>query len=204
VSLSSGETLYEQDRPISHVYFPLTAVCSLVVVLDDGKQVEASAIGNEGMVGVHVVLDMDHSPVRAIAQIPGECLRASTGALLRAMKQGVELERLLRRYAGYSLRFVNQAVACNTLHSVEKRACRWLLTAQDGVGKDEFWLTHEFLAIMLGVRRQTVTAVAGTLQDAGLIRYRRGLVRVLNRAGLETASCECYQITRNIYQRVFN
>ena len=118
------------------------------------------------------------------------------------MKPGRELDRLLRRYAAYSLRNAKQSVACNALHSVEERMCRWLLMTQDRVGKDEFWLTHELLAAMLGVRRQSVSIVAGTLQKAGFIAYRHGVMRVVDREGLEAASCECYGVTETLYDRI--
>ena len=118
------------------------------------------------------------------------------------MKPGRELGRLLRRYAAYSLRYAHQSVACNALHSVEERMCRWLLMTQDRVGKDEFWLTHELLAAMLGVRRQSVSVVAGTLQKAGFIAYRHGVMRVVDRKGLEAASCECYGVAETLYDRI--
>ena len=108
----------------------------------------------------------------------------------------------MRRYTAYSLRYANQTIACNLLHSVEQRVCRWLLMCHDRVGKDEFTLTHEFLAEMLGVRRQTVTTIAGMLQTASTITYRRGVVRILNRKKLEAASCECYEVTRAFYDRI--
>jgi CRP-like cAMP-binding protein len=121
---------------------------------------------------------------------------------LKALKPGGTLDRLVRRFTAYSLRYANQTVACNLLHSVEQRMCRWLLMCRDRVEKEEFVLTHEFLAEMLGVRRQTVTVAAGTLQTAGVITYHRGLIRILNRQKLETASCECYGVTKAFYDRI--
>jgi CRP-like cAMP-binding protein len=204
ISLPRGEEVYRQDDPrgLSHVYFPTSGMVSLTVLMEDGEEVEAGTIGNEGMVGLSVVHGLDFSPTKAISQISGEGLRVPVSAFLKAIKLGGTLDRLVRRYTAYSLRYANQTIACNLLHSVEERICRWLLMCHDRVGKDEFTLTHEFLAEMLGVRRQTVTAIAGMLQTAGIINYRRGVLRVLNRKKLEAASCECYEVTRSFYDRI--
>jgi CRP-like cAMP-binding protein len=204
VSLAHGDEVYPQDGRggLSHVYFPTSGMISLTVLMADGKEVEAGTIGNEGMIGLSVAHGLDFSPTKAISQISGEGLRIPVAAFLNAMKPGGTLDRLVRRYTAYSLRYTNQTVACNLLHSVEQRMCRWLLMCRDRVEKDEFMLTHEFLAEMLGVRRQTVTVIAGTLQTAGLITYHRGVIRVLNREGLEAASCECYGVTKAFYDRV--
>jgi CRP-like cAMP-binding protein len=206
VSLAHGEELYRQDDPgsLSHVYFPTSGMVSLTVLMEDGTEVEAATIGNDGMIGLSVVLGLDYSPIRAISQISGDGLRIPVSTFKKALTPGGALDRLVRRYTAYSLRYANQTVACNLLHSVEKRMCRWLLMCHDRVGTDEISLTHEYLAEMLGVRRQTVTVIAGTLQTAGLLTYRRGVVRVLNRKGLEAASCECYSVTRTFYDRIMN
>jgi CRP-like cAMP-binding protein len=204
ISLASGEEVYRQGGPgsLPHLYFPTTGMISLTVRMEDGTEVEAATIGNEGMIGLPVALGLDFSPIRAISQIPGDGLRIPVPAFLKAMEPGGTLDRLVRRYTAYSLRYANQTVACNLLHSVEKRMCRWLLMSHDRVEQDEFFLTHEFLAEMLGVRRQTVTVIAGTLQTEGLVSYRRGVIRVLNREGLEAASCECYGVTKTFYERI--
>jgi CRP-like cAMP-binding protein len=204
VSLAHGDEVYPQDGRggLSHVYFPTSGMISLTVLMADGKEVEAGTIGNEGMIGLSVAHGLDFSPTKAISQISGEGLRVPVPAFLKAMKPGGMLDRLVRRYTAYSLRYTNQTVACNLLHSVEQRMCRWLLMCRDRVDKDEFMLTHEFLAEMLGVRRQTVTVIAGTLQTAGLITYHRGVIRVLNRKGLEAAGCECYGVTKAFYDRI--
>ena len=165
-------------------------------------EVEAGTVGNEGMIGLPVALGLDFSPIRAISQISGDGLRIPVPAFKKAMKPGGALDRLVRRYTAFSLRYANQMVACNLLHSVEKRMCRWLLMSHDRVEKDEFLLTHEFLAEMLGVRRQTVTVIAGTLRTASLITYRRGVIRIVNRHKLEAASCECYGVTETFYDRI--
>jgi CRP-like cAMP-binding protein len=202
VSLAHEKEVYRQNSPLSHVYFPKNGVFSTVILMEDGERIEATAIGKEGMVGVSAVLGLDFSPVTTALLVPGECLRLPAPALLQAVKPGGELDWLLRRYAAYSLRNAKQSVACNALHSVEERMCRWLLMTQDRAGKDEFRLTHELLAAMLGVRRQSVSVVAGTLQKAGFIAYRHGAIRVVDRDGLEAASCECYGVTETLYERI--
>jgi CRP-like cAMP-binding protein len=206
VSLPRGEEVYLQDDPrgLSHVYFPTSGMISMTVLMEDGEEVEAGTVGNEGMIGLSIAHGLDFSPTKAISQISGEALRVPVSAFLKALKSGGTLDRLVRRYTAYSLRYANQTVACNLLHSVEKRICRWLLMCHDRVGKDEFTLTHEFLAEMLGVRRQTVTVIAGMLQTASLITYRRGVLRIVNRKKLEAASCECYAVTKAFYDRIMH
>ena len=202
IAFAHEEEVCHQNSRLSNVFFPTSGVFSTVIRMEDGKRIEATEIGKEGMVGVSAALGLDFSPVTTVLLVPGECLRLSAPSLLQAVKPGGELDRLLRRYAAYCLRNAKQSVACNALHSVEQRMCRWLLMTQDRVGKDEFWLTHELLAAMLGVRRQSVSIVAGTLQTAGFIAYSRGLMRVVDREGLEAASCECYGVTETLYDRI--
>ena len=202
ISLADEEEVCHQNSHLSHVYFPTSGVFCTVILMEDGERIETTAIGKEGMVGVSAALGLDFSPVTTALLVRGECLRLPAPSLSQAVKPGTELGRLLRRYAAYSLRYAKQSVACNALHSVEERMCRWLLMTQDRVGKDEFWLTHELLAAMLGVRRQSVSVVAGTLQKAGFIAYRHGIMRVVDRDGLEAASCECYGVTETLYDRI--
>lgn len=202
ISLSQGYELCRQDGAMTHVYFPTSGVCSVVSVTDDAKLVEAATVGNEGMVGIPVLLGLDFSPIKAISQVSGEALRMPAQSFLEGMKPGGPLDRLLRRYIAFALRYAHQTVACNAIHSVEERMCRWLLMTHDRVGHEEFMLKQEFLAEMLAVRRQTITVIAGTLQTAGFLRYRRGTMRIINREGLEAASCECYKITNSYYDRI--
>lgn len=202
ISFTQEEEVDRQNSPLSHVYFPKNGVFSTLILMEDGERIEAAPIGKEGMVGVPAVLGLDFSPVTTTLLVPGDCLRLPAPSLLQAVKPGMELGRLLHRYAAYSLRHATQSVACNALHSVEERMCRWLLMTQDRAGKDEFWLTHELLAAMLGVRRQSVSVVAAMLQKAGFIAYRHGVMRVLDRGGLEAASCECYAVTETLYDRI--
>jgi CRP-like cAMP-binding protein len=202
VSLGRQDEVYRQYGPLSHVYFPVTGVISTVILTEEGERIEAATVGNEGMVGVAAVLGLDFSPVAATSQVPGQSLRLPVPNLLRAAKPGGDFDRLLRRYAAFKLRYVNQTVACNALHSVEQRMCRWLLMARDRVGRHEFPLTHEILAQMLGVRRPTISLIARALQSAGLLAYRRGIMRVESGKGLEAASCECYEVTKNLYNGI--
>jgi CRP-like cAMP-binding protein len=196
----AGEIIYRMNDPTSYVYFPINVVYSHVVALDDGRRIEAATIGNEGMLGLHVAFGVDFSPGVAVCQVPGTALRAPVHDFLAAARPGGYLDHVLRRYAAYRLQCMHQSVACNTTHSVEERMSRWLLMVHDRVGRDEFPLTHESLAQAMGVRRQTVTLVARTLRAAGFIGYRRGVVRILNRRGLERVSCECYEAGRDTYE----
>ena len=204
VSLAHGDLVYREESHggMSHVYFPTSGMISMTILMENGKEVEAATVGNEGMIGLSVAQGLGFSPTKAISQISGEGLRIPVAAFLKAMKRGGTLDKLVRRYAAFSLRYANQTIACNLLHSAKQRTCRWLLMCRDRVEKDDFVLTHEFLAEMLGVRRQTVTVIAGTLQTASLITYRRGVIRILNRKRLEDASCECYSVTKEFYDRI--
>lgn len=204
VSMTSGAELYRPGGPgsLRYVYFPMSGMISLTVRMEDGKEVEAATVGNEGLVGLPIALGLDYSPIRAISQIAGEGLRTPAAVFLRAMSLGGTLDHLVRRYAAYSLRYANQTIACNLLHSADRRVCRWLLMSHDRAGKDEFFLTQQFLSEMLGVRRQTVSDIARSLQTKGLINYRRGVVHVLDRKRLELTSCECYAVTVTYYERI--
>jgi CRP-like cAMP-binding protein len=203
VSLGLKEMLYEADAPIEHVYFPISGMMSVVITMEDGGTVEVGTIGNEGMIGTPLYLGAARSPTRAFSQIPGDCLRMTAANFKRELTEADEaLHRLIGRYCQAFVNQISQSVACNHLHSVEERSCRWLLMAHDRVGKDEFPLTQEFLSQMLGVRRPSVTIAAGLLEKAGLITYKRGRITVLNRDGLEAASCECYGVVNREYERL--
>jgi CRP-like cAMP-binding protein len=202
VALRASAVVYSQDGPMTHAYFPATSVFGVVLVVEGGKQVEGTTVGNEGMVGLPLFLGADFHPFMAISQIPGDAVQVPAATFLHMVKESREFDRLLRLYTLYRLRYAKQTGACNSVHSVEERLCRWLLMAHDRAGQEEFLLTHEFMAELLGVRRQTVTIVAGTLQRAGLITYRRGVLKVLDREALEAASCECYASLKNMYARI--
>jgi CRP-like cAMP-binding protein len=194
VSLPLKDILYEPNGPIPHVYFPLDGVVSLVIIMDSGFSLEVGIIGNEGMVGTPVFLGCQSSLTRAISQVAGDALRMETKVFQEEMLRRGGLYSLVQRSTQAMINQISQSTVCNHRHSVKKRMCRWLLMSHDRVGTDEFPLTHEFLAQMLGVCRPTVTAVAGTLQKAGLINYHRGRITVIDRKGLETAACECFQV----------
>jgi CRP-like cAMP-binding protein len=204
VSMAHGDEIYPQDRRggLSHAYFPTSGMISLTVLMEDGKEVEAGTVGNEGMIGLPIVHGLDFSPSKAISQISGEGLSIPVPAFLKAMKPGGTLARLVQKYAAFSLRYGNQTIACNLLHSVERRLCRWLLLCRDRVEMEDFVLTHEFLAEMLGVRRQTVSVIAGKLQSAKVISYRRGAIQIVNPKKLEAGSCECYGVINAAYDRI--
>jgi CRP-like cAMP-binding protein len=193
VPLLLRDILYEANGPIAHVFFPLAGVVSLVI-MDNDCTLEVGIIGNEGMVGTPVFLGAERSPTMAIVQIPGEALRMEVKFFQKEMRRDGPLYGLVQRYTQAMINHISQSIICNRRHSVKKRMCRWLLMSHNRVGADEFLLTHEFLAQMLGVRRPTVTAMAGTLQKAGLISYHRGRITILDRKGMEAAACECYEV----------
>jgi len=202
VELDIGQLIAKAGEPFRHVYFPETAVLSIISRMADGTAVEVGTVGNEGMAGVGVFLGADVSVNETVAQIPGTAGRIESTRFVDGAATRPELRRLLNRYEAY-LTQVAQTAACNRLHGIEARCARWLLMTHDRVGEAErFPLTQEYLAIMLGVRRGGVSLAAGTLRDAGLIRYSRGAIRVVDRAGLETAACECYGIVRQHFDRL--
>jgi CRP-like cAMP-binding protein len=204
VSLSMGETLYEMEGSIRHVYFPDSSVVSLVTHMEEGTSVEVGLIGNEGMVGLSVVMGDDVSQNHAIVQIADGAMRMSTAALRAELKHGGKLQSLLLRYSLTLLKQVSQTAACNRNHNPGERLARWLLLCQDRVGGSELRLTQEFLAQMLGTRRSRVSEAAIILQRAGLIRYSRGLVNILDREGLEEFVCECYRAVRAEFDRLIS
>src|SRR3954454_4820768 len=201
-SLEIKQLLSQGDDPIRDVYFPTTALVSTVVVMEDGSEAETTLTGVEGMVGLPVALGVDFGLSKAICQVPGEAWRLPACAFREALERGRSLDALFKRYAAVVLRQTAQVVACNALHPVPERLCRWLLMSHDRVGRHEFPMTHEFIGEMLGVRRQTVTVMAGSLQGAGLITLRRGIIRVVDRCRLEDAACECYGFIRALYDRI--
>jgi len=197
-----ARAMHGVDRPMRVAAFAIDAVYSVVVTSRDGRRSEAATVGCEGMIGISLFLGLDVSPDTVLCQIPGRTVRIPGSVLREAAERGSGLDRMLRRYVAYALRSAEQSIHCNTMHDVEQRACRWLLMTRDRAPGDEFLLTHEFLAEMLGVRRQSVSLVAAMLQRAGLIRYRRGRVVIVDRTGLEAKSCECYAALQELYARL--
>jgi len=205
VSLLLKDHLVEPEKPIDHVYFVQQgAIVSLVMTMSDGASVEVGTVGNEGMVGMGVYLEAIHVHHRAFTQVAGVATRIPADLFKQEMNRSEELRTVVHRYAGALMIQIMQGSACNRLHSAEARCARWLLMTMDRVGHDTFPMTQEFLAQMLGVRRASVAVVAGMLQQAGIIRYMRGKLTVLDRERLEAVSCECYNIIRNEMDRLTN
>jgi CRP-like cAMP-binding protein len=200
--LKLKQPLNQADDSILDVYFPTTAVVSTLVLMENGSEVETLLTGAEGMVGLTVALGLDFALHNAICQVPGKAFRLPATAFREAVERSRTLDALMRRYTAMVLRQVTQVVACNALHPVPERLCRWLLMSHDRADRDEFPMTQEFMGEMLGVRRQTVTITAGTLQAAGLITFRRGIIRIVDRSRLEEAACECYAVIRALYDRI--
>jgi CRP-like cAMP-binding protein len=203
VSLSHGQPIILPYEPIPFVYFPLNSLLSLVTVMEDGSTVEAAAIGREGMAGLPILLDAGTTPMRTLTQIPGQAVRVKAEIIKEAFDAGGALRHILYRYIHTTIVVGSQSAACNRLHHLQARLCRWLLMSSDGVDSEELSLTHEFLSTMLGVRRAGVSEAASQLQGKGLIRYQRGRIQIVDRKSLETAACECYGVIRAEYNRLF-
>jgi len=201
MSLSMKTVLFEPGQQISAVHFPVNGVVSLVTSLEDGAIVEVATVGNEGIVGVPLVHGGSLA-VRAISQVPGDTLRMDASVYMAEFERPGPFRDLVENYLQALFGQISQAAACNRLHSNEERLSRWLLMSHDRVGTETFPITHEFLGQMLGSRRATVTLSAGILQAAGLIRYHRGRVTIVDRDGLESVSCECYGVIKAALDRV--
>ena len=202
-SLSVKELLHKPGELIEHVYFPGGGFCSIVTVLEDGEMVEVAAVGREGMVGV--TAEAGWLPLASAAMVQAStdvCYRMTAAAFRREMARRGAFHEVVTRYTQALMGVIMQATACNAAHSIEQRLARWLLLARDRMGVDEFPLTQEFVAMMLGASRSTVTVVAGMLQKAGLITYRRGRLAIVDVDKLESTSCECYRIATNLLRSV--
>ena len=203
VALRFRETLIQRHEPIRWIYFPLDAVVSVIGELADGTTLEVATIGNDGLVGLPQFLQATSMPFTAFVQIPGAALRLDAETFGRAVRAvGSDFHTMLARYTHVWCNQLGWHALCNRLHPIDQRCARWLLLTQDRVGRADFPLTQAFLAEMLGVRRSSVTEVAGRLQQAGLIQYQRGIILILDRAGLEAVSCECYRMITQEAARV--
>jgi CRP-like cAMP-binding protein len=201
VTLGHKDLVYRAGGPIEYVYFPRSGVVSSVIVMTDGASAEVAAIGREGMCGASVLLGATHSHEQVFCQVPpSECRKMPAAVFAAEASKGGPLRDVIHAYLRGALIASARATACNCLHSVDERCARWLLMCHDRIGADEFTLTHEFLAVMLGVRRATVSVTAGSLQSAGLITYKHGKVKVVDRIGLEEATCECYAVIRDAFE----
>jgi CRP-like cAMP-binding protein len=195
-NLTLRQVLYRSEGPIDAVYFPLAGMVSMVAELDDGMQAEVGIIGREGATGTALLAGVETTFVEAMVQVAGPALRMETRMFQREMETNAPLRKLLFRYHEVLQSQISQTAACNGRHGLEQRLARWLLMAHDRVGKDMLPLTQDFVAMMLGVHRPSITVTAGILQRAGLIRYSAGIITVLDRASLEASSCECYAVVR--------
>ncbi|HEU4747716.1 MAG TPA: Crp/Fnr family transcriptional regulator [Gemmatimonadaceae bacterium] len=190
------EVFFEEGEPVDDVYFPLTAMASLVTLLEDGGMVEAMAVGREGFVGLTILHEVDQAGYKGICQIEGTFLRLSSKGFKSIVDTTPELRRQLLRYSEFSQRTIAQWAACNSVHLIEQRCARWIMVTADSIGKSSFNLTQEFLSQMLAVRRPGVTVAIGGLQRRGLISHHYGKVTIIDEPGLRKAACECYQKVR--------
>ncbi|MGH7229799.1 MAG: Crp/Fnr family transcriptional regulator [Nitrospiraceae bacterium] len=204
IVLVDKQVLYEQGDSIKYVYFPVSAVVSLVSAMEDGFSIEVATTGHEGFVGIGVYLGIGKAFTKAIVQAPGEAFRIQADLFMAELEKTGSFHALLHRYTHALLMQISRSGGCNSLHSVEQRCARWLLAMHDRSKTDELPLTQEFLGEMLGVRRPSVSVVAAKLQKAGLIRYNRGKVKICDRPGLEKASCECYRILKEEYDSLLD
>ncbi len=196
VAFAPRELLYENGDPITDVYFPLTAMVSIITRLSDGTTLEAMTAGTEGFVGLPLINGIEHHRSTGMCQVAGNFLSIPAASFAGTLAKAPELEAILRRYAQFALELVTQSAACNGVHLIEQRCARWLLSTADAVDKSEFKLTQEFLSQMLAVRRAGVTVAMGSLERKSLISHRYATVKILDREGLKSASCECYETIR--------
>jgi CRP-like cAMP-binding protein len=202
VELRLGDVLSEPDEPMRYVYFPHRGTLSVLAIMEDGAEVEVGIIGNEGMSGLPIVLGADSTPLQLIVQVAHNATRIRADVFREELKRCGQFYKLLLRYGQALLVQTAQLAACNRLHTLDERLARWLLMCQDLARANELELTHDFLSVMLGVRRAGVSVAASKLQAEGSISYTRGRIRIVDRQGLEAASCECYAVIRKEFERL--
>lgn len=202
VELKFGQILYEPGKPIRHVYFPIDCLISLLTAVDKRRTLEVGMVGCEGMAGLPFILDVGVSGVRAVVQGGGTALRMASAPFRIEFERNTALQEALYRYTYALMAQVSQTAACNRFHDARQRLSRWLLMTRDRVGSDEFLLTHEFLAHMLGLRREGISEAANVLKQHRLISYARGKIQILDLKGLKASSCSCYQIVKAVFDRV--
>jgi len=200
--MALGDVVYESGSLQEYVYFPTTSIVSLLYVMADGASAEIAVVGNDGMVGIALFMGGETTPSRAVVQSAGSAFRLSGHVLKREFTRGGALQHLLLRYTQALLTQMAQTAVCNRHHSIDQQLCRWLLLSHDRLSSNTLIMTQELIANMLGVRREGVTEAAGALQDAGLIRYSRGRITIVDRPGLERRSCECYDVVRRESDRL--
>ena len=197
-----GKVLYESGVALSHVYFPTTAIVSLLYVMEDGASAEIAVVGQEGIVGISLFMGGESTPSRAVVQSAGQAFRLKAKLMMQEFNRAGPVLHLLLRYTQALITQMAQTAVCNRHHSLDQQLCRWLLNSLDRLHSAEIVMTQELIANMLGVRREGVTEAAGHLQKAGLIRYRRGHITVLDRTRLEERACECYAVVKKEYDRL--
>ncbi len=202
VALDLGEVLYEPGGRMRYVYFPTTAIVSLLYVMKNGASAEIAIVGNEGILGISLFMGGESTPSRAVVQSAGDGYRMKTALLKEEFVRFGVVMRLLLRYTQALITQMAQTAVCNRHHAIDQQLCRWLLLSLDRLSSNELTMTQELIANMLGVRREGVTEAAGKLQSAGLIRYRRGTITVLDRVGIEARSCECYHVVKKEIERL--
>lgn len=202
VDMPLGKVLYESGSRQSHVYFPTTSIVSLLYVMEDGASAEIAVVGNEGIVGISLFMGGESTPSRALVQSAGQGFRLKADLMLQEFNRAGPVLHLLLRYTQALITQMSQTAVCNRHHSLDQQLCRWLLLSLDRLHSKELVMTQELIANMLGVRREGVTEAAGNLQQAGLIRYQRGHITVVDRNGLEKRTCECYAVVKNEYDRL--
>lgn len=200
--LARDSFVYRRDGLISEVFFPTTCVLSAIALMQDGAGVEIGTIGREGLGGIQLALGVRNVPSEMLCQIEGAAFTMESGAFVACLEQLPAFKAIVYRYTQSLVNAMGQSIACNAMHAVTQRCARWLLATRDRVGSSAFYLTQEYLAYMLGVRRAGVSMAAGTLQDAGLIHYRRGHIEILDAGRLEAVSCECYRSIKAAYREV--
>jgi CRP-like cAMP-binding protein len=204
VPMRLGDCLYEPGGRMQHVYFPTTGIVSLLIMLESGSSAEIAGVGNEGIVGISLFMGGDTTPSTAVVQTAGHAYRLPARLLKEDFNRGGLMQRLLLRYTQALLTQMCQTAACNRHHSIEQQLCRWLLLTLDRLSSSELVMTQELVASALGVRREGITEAAGNLQRAGIIRYRRGHIAVVERSGLEARACECYAVVRTELGRLLS
>jgi len=204
VPMLLGETLYEPGGQMQHVYFPTTAIVSLLYNLESGSSAGIAGVGNEGILGISLFMGGDTTPSSAVVQTAGHGYRLQAKLLKEEFSRGGLVQRLLLRYTQALVTQMFQTAACNRHHSIEQQLCRWLLLTLDRLPSNDLIVTQELVASTLGVRREGITEAAGKLQRAGFIRYRRGHISVLERSGLETHACECYAVVKKEFGRLLS
>ncbi len=203
VALPAGRVLYEPGQRIDYIYFPTSAVVNLIYTTEDGATAEAWSAGNDGLIGIPAFLSSGTMPYRAVVQVAGRARRLCALVLQREFYRAGPLQHLLLRYTESIINQIGQIAICNRLHSFDQRLCRWLLLTQDRSRRDELLMTHDFIAMMLGGRRESITTAARRLQDGGFIDYSRGHIHILDRRGLEQRVCQCYAVIHAELERLF-